>query len=112
MHRSTSQSSRRDLLGAAVAAAAAWGIADRAARSEPANSDGPDDLIDAHVHVWSPDTARYPLAHGYTKEQMAIPRLDFLTPTDREWLLRRTAEQTFLITGRFPSEVGGGEARP
>jgi len=26
--------------------------------------------IDAHVHVWTPDTARYPLAGGYKKEDM------------------------------------------
>ena len=26
--------------------------------------------IDAHVHVWTPDTARYPLAKGYKKEDM------------------------------------------
>lgn len=28
------------------------------------------DCIDAHVHVWTPDTERYPLAAGFTKEQM------------------------------------------
>lgn len=27
-------------------------------------------FIDAHVHVWTPDTARYPLAAGYKKEDM------------------------------------------
>jgi len=27
-------------------------------------------FIDAHVHVWTPDTARYPLAPGFTKESM------------------------------------------
>ncbi len=26
--------------------------------------------IDAHVHVWTPDTARYPLASGFSKENM------------------------------------------
>jgi predicted TIM-barrel fold metal-dependent hydrolase len=26
--------------------------------------------IDAHVHVWTPDTARYPLAPGFNKENM------------------------------------------
>jgi predicted TIM-barrel fold metal-dependent hydrolase len=30
-------------------------------------------FIDAHVHVWTPDTARYPLAEGYKKEGMAPP---------------------------------------
>jgi predicted TIM-barrel fold metal-dependent hydrolase len=27
-------------------------------------------FIDAHVHVWTPDTTRYPLAPGFTKENM------------------------------------------
>jgi len=27
-------------------------------------------FIDAHVHVWTPDTAHYPLAKGYKKEDM------------------------------------------
>ena len=27
-------------------------------------------VIDAHVHVWTPDTAHYPLAEGYKKEDM------------------------------------------
>jgi predicted TIM-barrel fold metal-dependent hydrolase len=27
-------------------------------------------FIDAHVHVWTPDTARYPLAPGFRKEDM------------------------------------------
>jgi predicted TIM-barrel fold metal-dependent hydrolase len=27
-------------------------------------------FIDAHVHVWTPDTARYPLAPGFKKEDM------------------------------------------
>src|SRR5205085_678294 len=29
--------------------------------------------IDAHVHVWTPDTAHYPLAEGYKKEDMKPP---------------------------------------
>ncbi len=29
--------------------------------------------IDAHVHVWTPDTQKYPLAAGYKKEDMAPP---------------------------------------
>ena len=27
--------------------------------------------IDAHVHVWTPDTAKYPLSAGYRREEMA-----------------------------------------
>ena len=29
--------------------------------------------IDAHVHVWTPDTQKYPLAPGYKKENMQPP---------------------------------------
>ncbi|MBI2823804.1 MAG: amidohydrolase [Planctomycetia bacterium] len=29
--------------------------------------------IDAHVHVWTPDTAKYPLAAGYRREEMKPP---------------------------------------
>jgi len=29
--------------------------------------------IDAHVHVWTPDTGKYPLAKGFTKAQMQPP---------------------------------------
>lgn len=29
--------------------------------------------IDAHVHVWTPDTERYPLAKGFKKKDMAPP---------------------------------------
>ena len=29
--------------------------------------------IDAHVHVWTPDTAKYPLAAGYRREEMLPP---------------------------------------
>jgi predicted TIM-barrel fold metal-dependent hydrolase len=35
--------------------------------------------IDAHVHVWTDDTAHYPLAKGWTKEDMKPPRF---TPED------------------------------
>src|SRR6185312_3001170 len=29
--------------------------------------------IDAHVHVWTPDTGRYPLAAGFRRDQMLPP---------------------------------------
>lgn len=29
--------------------------------------------IDAHVHVWTPDTVKYPLAEGFAKKDMAPP---------------------------------------
>src|SRR3984893_15891124 len=37
------------------------------------------EFIDAHVHVWTPDTAHYPLAKGYKKEDMQPPSF---TPED------------------------------
>jgi predicted TIM-barrel fold metal-dependent hydrolase len=36
--------------------------------------------IDAHVHVWTPDLAHYPLARGYKREDM-MPRS--FTPEER-----------------------------
>src|SRR6059058_5979786 len=30
-------------------------------------------FIDAHVHVWTPDTSHYPLAAGHKKEDMQPP---------------------------------------
>lgn len=32
--------------------------------------------IDAHVHVWTPDTDRYPLAAGFRREQMQPPSFE------------------------------------
>jgi predicted TIM-barrel fold metal-dependent hydrolase len=64
---------RRDFLQAAVLGAGAWAMGrlqphGGALAAEPAPGD-----IDAHVHVWTPDTERYPLALGYTKDRMALP---------------------------------------
>lgn len=38
-----------------------------------------DRLIDAHVHVWSPDVGRYPLAPGFGAEDLWLPQF---TPED------------------------------
>ncbi len=40
--------------------------------ASPTKDPGARDMnfIDAHVHVWTPDTTRYPLAPGYRKEDM------------------------------------------
>ena len=65
--------SRRDVLGAGVTAAASLGVAGRVAAAELPSGNPPAGFIDAHVHVWTADTERYPLAPGYTKEQMVIP---------------------------------------
>jgi len=57
---------RRGFLGGALAAGAATGLAAPAA-GEPGG------FVDAHVHVWTPDTARYPLAAGFTVADMQPP---------------------------------------
>jgi predicted TIM-barrel fold metal-dependent hydrolase len=38
--------------------------------AEPGDKSG---YIDAHVHVWTPDTKKYPLASGFTKDEMKPP---------------------------------------
>lgn len=60
--------SRRQFLGTATAAAVAWPLVSRV--SPAAEADG---FIDAHVHVWTPDTQKYPLASGYAKNDMVPP---------------------------------------
>ena len=37
-------------------------------------------FIDAHVHVWTPDTQRYPLAEGFLREKDLVPTS--FTPTE------------------------------
>jgi predicted TIM-barrel fold metal-dependent hydrolase len=64
--------SRRDWLrSASIAAGGALAIS---TRSTPtfANENVPDKQgpIDAHVHVWTPDTEHYPLAAGFRREEM------------------------------------------
>tara|TARA_R110002096_G_scaffold147671_33_gene307970 strand:+ start:7191 stop:8108 length:918 start_codon:yes stop_codon:yes gene_type:complete len=54
---------RRQFLSGSVSAAA--GLA--AAGCQASTSS---DFIDAHVHVWTPDTQQYPLASNHTKDQM------------------------------------------
>lgn len=39
----------------------------------------PQRIVDAHVHVWSPDVARYPLAPGFAPADMWLPSF---TPQD------------------------------
>ena len=64
----TSETSRREFLRTAVLAAgpAAFGLA----RASAADEDTPS-FVDAHVHVWTPDVERYPLAAGYTPADVA-----------------------------------------
>jgi predicted TIM-barrel fold metal-dependent hydrolase len=65
--------SRREWLGAGMSAAMSWGVTRRDALAGEKTDDPRAGLIDAHVHLWTPDTQRYPLAPGYTKAQMVIP---------------------------------------
>ena len=66
--------SRRDVLQAGLLGAGAWALGRPGLEPEaPAAEGGEQGYIDAHVHVWTPDTERYPLASGYTKNDMAIP---------------------------------------
>jgi len=58
-----SQLSRRQFI---VQAAAATGLAS----CSSLNLTGSRHYIDAHSHVWTPDTRRYPLASGFTKADM------------------------------------------
>ena len=57
--------SRRRLLGAGMMAAAGCGAVDPMVRGGEPGTDSPSGTIDAHVHVWTADTERYPLAPGY-----------------------------------------------
>jgi predicted TIM-barrel fold metal-dependent hydrolase len=54
---------RRRFLRLSAATAAVGGLS-QCCTPSPANA------IDAHVHVWTPDTKRYPLAEGFTKADM------------------------------------------
>jgi predicted TIM-barrel fold metal-dependent hydrolase len=60
--------SRRGFLATAATGAAAAAAASRGGAVEPLAG-----LVDAHVHVWSPDTARHPLAAGFTAADMQPP---------------------------------------
>jgi predicted TIM-barrel fold metal-dependent hydrolase len=66
------RTTRRGLLRAASSAAAA-GLA--ATLSEGAEAQGRRKvkIIDAHSHVWTPDTTAYPLAAGFKRENMQPP---------------------------------------
>jgi hypothetical protein len=48
--------------------------------------------------MWASDSPFQVIGgHGYRDSiELVRQRLDFLTPSDRDWLLRRTAEQTFF----------------
>ncbi|MFM7075705.1 MAG: amidohydrolase family protein, partial [Planctomycetaceae bacterium] len=62
---------RRAWLGGTVTAALGAGLV--APAPAAADDAAPGDLVDAHVHVWTPDTARYGLAAGFTEADLAPP---------------------------------------
>ena len=71
MHRSEQLVSRRSLLRTGILAVSGWALAGHSHGAEKAASDSSEGTIDAHVHVWTSDTRRYPLAPGYAKDRMA-----------------------------------------
>ena len=79
------QLSRRKLLQVAVGIVGSTLVASKGMAAQKQNKSAPvarvpekdhPGYIDAHVHVWTSDTKKYPLAPGYRREQMQPP--DFL----------------------------------
>ena len=62
--------SRRSFLKQSAVAASALAAGCAAPSSSPSKSWG---IIDAHVHVWTPNLKKYPLWEGYTREDMKPP---------------------------------------
>src|SRR5215475_14354767 len=57
-------------MATSLLALACAGIFATAAMAQPTQKETKMTFIDAHVHVWSSDTTRYPLAAGYKKENV------------------------------------------
>ncbi len=66
----TSTGLSRRQWNAAVLAGLATAAGSHSLRAESANAN---DWIDAHVHVWTPDTKAYPLDSHFTKQAMQPP---------------------------------------
>ena len=64
--------SRRTWIAGSVAGAAGSTFIAHAPVARAAD-DAFTDLVDAHVHVWTPDTAAYPLATGFTQADLQPP---------------------------------------
>ena len=69
--------SRREILLSAAGSLAAAAIAGKPGAAQQPQAAGKADLadpktgaIDAHVHVWTPDAERYPLAPGFRRDEM------------------------------------------
>jgi predicted TIM-barrel fold metal-dependent hydrolase len=74
--------SRRKLLQVAVGIIGSTMVASKGMAAQTQNKSAPvarvpqkphPGYIDAHVHVWTSDTTKYPLASGYRREQMQPP---------------------------------------
>ncbi len=65
------QINRRQAIFTAAAVMGAANQAPALAQTDLTRSDSP--WIDAHVHVWTPDVAKYPLGDGYKKPDMQPP---------------------------------------
>jgi predicted TIM-barrel fold metal-dependent hydrolase len=74
--------SRRKLLQAAVGIVGSTMVGSKGMAAQTQNKSAPvtrvpekphPGYIDAHVHVWTSDTKKYPLAPGYRREQMQPP---------------------------------------
>lgn len=62
---------RRDWISSSAGAVlVACAPGEEAAEKEPAETDVNGRIIDAHVHVWTPDTEKYPLHPNYKKKEM------------------------------------------
>jgi predicted TIM-barrel fold metal-dependent hydrolase len=74
MNRHSPQMTRRATLqaGAGAVAALAFGAQSTLVAADKA-ADLKKGFIDAHVHVWTPDTDKYPLAKDFTKDDMKPP---------------------------------------
>ena len=64
---------RRQAMASAIAAATLAASTQPMSAAESAVNLDQHPLIDAHVHVWTPNTARYPLATGFKKADMQPP---------------------------------------
>ena len=64
---------RRFLQTAAAAAGAVTMSSPLSSLLHASQAEAKQGCIDAHVHVWTPDLARYPLAAGWTKDKMEPP---------------------------------------
>src|SRR5690606_41190584 len=62
--------SRRTFIKSAAWATVAASPLGRFAAAQTNQGDSGGQFVDAHVHVWTPDVARYPLAEGVKPEQM------------------------------------------